>query len=105
MTLQTATVSGLVPTPSKAWRKHITEDKRLTNRDTEKTNAAMDPEQQIFPSTSTPCSTWNTNADEDDDSEYSHLALKEVREEKKSDTHMHDKHQTHTHYTENQLQM
>ncbi|KAJ1156738.1 hypothetical protein NDU88_009455 [Pleurodeles waltl] len=49
MTLQTATISGAVPTPSKDWQKNTTEDQRLTNRDTEKTNAAMEPERQVFP--------------------------------------------------------
>ncbi|KAJ1154696.1 hypothetical protein NDU88_007439 [Pleurodeles waltl] len=35
--------------PSKAWQKHITEDQRLTNRDTEKINVATEPELQVFP--------------------------------------------------------
>ncbi|KAJ1083731.1 hypothetical protein NDU88_003886 [Pleurodeles waltl] len=46
-TLQSTTFSRVVPTPSKAWRKHITEEKRLTIGGTGKNNAAMEPELQV----------------------------------------------------------
>ncbi|KAJ1119364.1 hypothetical protein NDU88_007550 [Pleurodeles waltl] len=49
MTHHTATILESVPTPSKAWQKHITEDQRLPNKETEKLDAAMEPELQVFP--------------------------------------------------------
>ncbi|KAJ1169198.1 hypothetical protein NDU88_001104 [Pleurodeles waltl] len=47
--LQSATFSRAVPTPSKAWRKRITKEQRLTIGDTEKNNATMEQEMHVFP--------------------------------------------------------
>ncbi|KAJ1105547.1 hypothetical protein NDU88_002952 [Pleurodeles waltl] len=104
MTQQTATISGVVLTPSKAWPNQYTDDERLTIRDTEKINAPWNRNFKSSRCSSMPCSTWNTNADEDDEGKYSRLAHKGWRKEKESDIHTHNTHHPHTHHTHNQLQ-